>query len=117
MSAIRILKHLDSETLHLPELRALVGKDVEIVVEERLPEQNGYVGPMFVPTPPPDSLPPVKSLDEIMKEQGVKQPMTIERAAGHWPTEEKDDGFEAWIRQQRKEELDAEIRSRKSGNS
>jgi len=116
MSTIRILKHLDSETLHLPELRSLVGKDVTILVEERMPEQKPYAGPMFTPRPPPDSLPPVKSFDEIMKEQGVRQPMTVERAAGHWPKEEKNDGFEAWIRQQRKEELDAEIRSRKSDN-
>lgn len=32
MNAIRILKHLDSEILELPELRSMVGKDVEIIV-------------------------------------------------------------------------------------
>ncbi len=31
---VRIRKHLDSETLHLPELRPLIGKTVEIVVNE-----------------------------------------------------------------------------------
>lgn len=34
MTAIRIRKKLDSETLHLPELRPLLGRNVEIVVHE-----------------------------------------------------------------------------------
>ena len=34
MSTIRIRKKLESETLHLPELRALLGKNVEIIVTE-----------------------------------------------------------------------------------
>jgi histidinol-phosphate/aromatic aminotransferase/cobyric acid decarboxylase-like protein len=32
MHAIRIQRHIDSETLQLPELKELIGKDVEIVV-------------------------------------------------------------------------------------
>lgn len=32
MEAIRIRRKLDSETLHLPELRPLMGKEVEIIV-------------------------------------------------------------------------------------
>jgi hypothetical protein len=35
---VRIKRHLDSETLHLPEIRELVGHDVEIVVSEVEPE-------------------------------------------------------------------------------
>ena len=35
MSTIRIETHIDSETLFLPQLRPLVGKDVEIVVKEK----------------------------------------------------------------------------------
>ena len=35
MSTIRIRKKLDSETLHLPELRPLIGRTVEIIVEEQ----------------------------------------------------------------------------------
>lgn len=34
MTAIRIRKTIDSETLHLPELRPLVGQTVEIIVLE-----------------------------------------------------------------------------------
>jgi hypothetical protein len=34
MSAIRVRKKIDSETVHLPELRPLIGKTVEIIVRE-----------------------------------------------------------------------------------
>jgi hypothetical protein len=34
MNTIRIRRKLESETLHLPELRGLIGKDVEIFVTE-----------------------------------------------------------------------------------
>jgi len=37
MNAIRIHKKLDSDTLHLPELHALIGKNVEIIVLEEGP--------------------------------------------------------------------------------
>jgi hypothetical protein len=37
VSAIRIRKTLDSDTLHLPELRPLIGRTVEITVEEQPP--------------------------------------------------------------------------------
>lgn len=33
-NVVRIKRHLDSETVHLPELREMVGHDVEIVVRE-----------------------------------------------------------------------------------
>lgn len=34
MAAVRVRRHLDSDTVRIPELRALIGRDVEIVVEE-----------------------------------------------------------------------------------
>jgi hypothetical protein len=37
MNAIRIHRQLDSETLHLPELKPLIGKRVEIIVLEEKP--------------------------------------------------------------------------------
>lgn len=37
MTTIRVKRHIDSETVHLPELRPLIGKEVEIIVVE----QNG----------------------------------------------------------------------------
>ena len=38
MAAIRIRRTLDSDTLHLPELRPLIGRTVEILVEEAAPD-------------------------------------------------------------------------------
>jgi hypothetical protein len=32
MNALRIRTHVDSETLHLPDLKQMIGKDVEIIV-------------------------------------------------------------------------------------
>lgn len=38
MNAVRIHRKVESETLHLPELRSMIGKQVEIIVmEEPLP--------------------------------------------------------------------------------
>jgi hypothetical protein len=37
MQAIRIKQRLDSETLHLPQVRPLLGKQVEIIVLEDEP--------------------------------------------------------------------------------
>jgi len=34
MATVRIKRHLESETVHVPEARELVGKDVEIVIRE-----------------------------------------------------------------------------------
>lgn len=42
---VRIKRHLDSETIHLPEVRDLIGRDVEIVVravEEAGPRLRRY---------------------------------------------------------------------------
>jgi hypothetical protein len=37
MNAIRIHTQVDSETLHLPQIRPLIGKKVEIIVLEESP--------------------------------------------------------------------------------
>ena len=34
MTAIRIVKKIESDTLHLPELKALVGREVEILIQD-----------------------------------------------------------------------------------
>ena len=34
MEVLKLTRHLDSETLHQPELRPFLGKDVEIIVRE-----------------------------------------------------------------------------------
>ena len=43
MNAIRIHKHLDSESMTLPELKPLVGKDVEIIVLEESAGKNRLI--------------------------------------------------------------------------
>jgi hypothetical protein len=47
MTTIRINKRLDSETMTLPQLRPLVGKDVEIIVRERVPMSEEQVAAFF----------------------------------------------------------------------
>jgi hypothetical protein len=42
MNALRIRRKLDSETLHLPELKPLIGKNVEIIILDE-------TGPAVVP--------------------------------------------------------------------
>ncbi len=37
MNAVRIRKKVDSDTLHLPELTPLIGRTVEITIEEQVP--------------------------------------------------------------------------------
>lgn len=48
MEPIRIRKHVDSETLHLPELREVIGRGVEITVrptdEEPLETLETFLG-------------------------------------------------------------------------
>jgi hypothetical protein len=41
MTTIRICKNLDSDILHLPELKPLIGKAVEIVVRELTTSEPG----------------------------------------------------------------------------
>jgi hypothetical protein len=41
MNAIRIHTHVDSDTLHLPQIKAMIGKDVEIIVIEETGKKNG----------------------------------------------------------------------------
>lgn len=45
MNAVRICRKLESETLYLPELRPLVGKQVEIIVlDESAPQATPGTG-------------------------------------------------------------------------
>src|SRR5262245_15055003 len=56
MNAIRIRKQIDSETLHLPELRELLGRTVELIVldETALPaaEPRETAATFFARLPP-----------------------------------------------------------------
>src|SRR4051794_6638115 len=101
---IRVRKKIESETLHLPELRDLIGKVVDITVEEEQPSP----GP--APVIPPDELqrrsdefwnPP--SLEEIMRRQGKVpgQGVPFEELLGSF-TEADFEGFDEWLEQERR---------------
>lgn len=47
MNAIRIHTRLESDTLRLPELKPLIGKDVEIIVLADSSETQGDLSPFF----------------------------------------------------------------------
>ena len=75
MDVIRVHRHLESETLHLPELRPLVGRNVEIIVVEEHGEPNAEV-----------------------------LPFDFDRHFGRgWPSE-RDDGFEESLKEWRKQD-------------
>ncbi len=41
MNAIRVHKHIDSDLVHIPELRAMMGQDVEITIRTRSSAAGG----------------------------------------------------------------------------
>ena len=82
MRTIRLTRHIDSETLHLPELRPLLGRDVEIIVIE-----NGKAAAEE------DQFWHNVSLDELAAAQGINAPQPLDRLRGGW-TDDDFDGFE-----------------------
>jgi len=56
MSAVRIRKTIDSDTLHLPELGPFIGHTVDIVIEERPDEAP----------PPPGVMPGTGDWDAVL---------------------------------------------------
>ncbi len=61
MNSVRIRRKLESDTLHLPEIKPLIGKTVEILIREE--NQAGGADPGCF-----DHLSPVKPLDEPTRE-------------------------------------------------
>jgi len=45
MQAVRIHKRVDSETIHLPALRPMIGRDVEIIILDDQPPPLPYRRP------------------------------------------------------------------------
>ena len=43
MNAIRVLKHIDSDLVHIPELRAMMGQDVEITIRPAVEAGDGSI--------------------------------------------------------------------------
>jgi hypothetical protein len=102
---IRIRKKIDSETLHLPELRQLIGKVVDITVEE---EASAPVGGSAAPVPMSREAseefwnPP--SLEEIMRRQGKVpgQGVPFEELLGSF-NDQDFEGFDEWLEETRRQ--------------
>lgn len=104
MNAIRIRKQITSDTLRLPELKPFMGKRVEIIVLDDARSDRDVPRKRISLKPPPHSIPPCKTIDEVAAEQGVSL-KPIEQMLGGWPADELDDGFEETLREWRQEEL------------
>jgi hypothetical protein len=95
MNAVRIVKRLESETLHLPELRPLLGKDVEIIVLDQSADPLES-----------DEFWQNRSIEELEAMQGLSGPTDLNRIFGGWPEDQLDDGFERVLEQWRAPESD-----------
>ena len=85
MSAIRVKTVIDSDTLHLPQLRALIGHSVEIIVVDQ------------EPTPNQGDFWKNRTVDELAAMQGVTSPKSLEELYGDW-NDEDFEGFEQAVR-------------------
>ncbi|HYE16962.1 MAG TPA: hypothetical protein VEA69_00835 [Tepidisphaeraceae bacterium] len=96
MNAIRIRRRLDSDTLHLPELQSMIGREVEIIV---LDDARADAATSL------DHIDPQafwkgKSVEELAREQGVgpyEMPSSPPFTAADF------EGFEEALEQWRKE--------------
>jgi hypothetical protein len=90
MNPMRLKKKIDCETLHLPELRHLIGKVVDITVIEEDPLQRGSNEFWNPPT-----------LDELARRQGI-DPNLPTPPPKHTFTEAEFEGFDEWLREIRR---------------
>jgi len=105
---LRVTVHLDSENLCLPELRPLIGKDVEITVREKgkRARRRARKRPVFKVKSKAQI---AKELDAIAKAQGVKPIRDPRELLGGWPESELNDGFEVELKKWRKREIVPEL--------
>lgn len=76
MNAIRVLKHIDSDLVHIPELRAMMGQDVEITIRTR---SSAAVGDE-----------PLETLETFMGDAAHRPPPTPEEIAELYAAAETD---------------------------
>jgi hypothetical protein len=97
MNVIRIRQKIESETLHLPQVRPMIGHDVEIIIVDRAQVAGASNG---------DS----PSLDEVAAAQGNRPVRRLEELLGGWPEDQRDDDFEQAREQWRAESIVPEFR-------
>jgi hypothetical protein len=100
MNAIRVRKKIDSDTLHIPELRSMIGRDVEIIVLEDQPAAT----PSPLDRIDPQGFWQGKSLDELAAEQGVRPLDTLKSPASPQFSAEDFEGFEEALEEWRREQ-------------
>jgi hypothetical protein len=94
MNAIRIKRKLSSDTICIPELAPMIGRDVEIIVLEEKP--------LAIDPIDPHAFWNGKSAEELAKEQSVR-PYSFDDTNRHVFSDEDFDGFEETLSQWRKE--------------
>lgn len=99
MNAIRFRKKIDSDTLHIPELRSMIGRDVEIIVLEDQPAAT----PSPLDRVDPQAFWRGKTLDELAAEQGVRPLDTLKSPASSQFTAEDFEGFDEALEEWRRE--------------
>jgi hypothetical protein len=96
MNAIRIRKKIDSETIYIPELRPMIGREVEIIVLEDRPAST-----------PVDAVDPTvfwrgQTVEELAAEQGVA-PYSSDDPRRVTFSEDEFEGFDETLAAWRKE--------------
>jgi hypothetical protein len=99
MNAIRVRTKIDSDTLHIPELRSMIGKDVEIIVLDDQPAAASSV----LDSVDPQAFWKGKSLDELAAEQGVRPLDTLKSPVSSQFTADDFEGFEEALEEWRRE--------------
>lgn len=92
MKPIRIRKHVDSETLHLPELAEMIGQDVEITIHPA-----GAAEPQ-----------PLETLESFLGEDYDDSPLTSEELAQLREAAKNDPALAAALRIAERGGLDVE---------
>jgi len=80
MNAVRIRRRLESDTLHLPELKPLIGKNVEIIVQEKLADDLGCFSGL--PAPKPLNEKDTQALRELLTAEQFEALMDVARRGG-----------------------------------
>lgn len=99
MNAIRVLKHIDSDLVHIPELREMMGQDVEITIRPRSVEE---------------ALPPLETLETFLGDALKRTPPGEEEMAQLRAIAEHDPGVAAalWLSERGGLDVDAILEMR-----
>jgi hypothetical protein len=80
MNAVRIRRKLESDILHLPELKPLIGKNVEIIVQENDSGDPGCFSDLSAPKPLSDQ--ETQALRELLTAEQFEALMDVARRGG-----------------------------------